>query len=118
MLYLNLKRVLFLRGVEKPGKFIENLGFAPATARKFLGRSVRSIALEHLERICLALNCTPNDLLEWLPPENRRADASAPPALAKLQRAAATDLQQMLGALPMEQVEQIADILQRELKNK
>lgn len=67
MLYLNLKRVMRLRGIDNHYKLLVDLGFAPATVRNFLGSGVRRIDFEHLERICLALNCTPNDVLEWLP---------------------------------------------------
>ena len=81
MLYLDLKRILRLRGITQPNKFITNLGFSPATARNILPNKVWRI---NLERFCLALNCTPNDLLQWQPPENR-ADAEAQ-ALNKLKR--------------------------------
>ena len=116
MLYLNLKRVLRLRGIEKPNKFIVNLGFAPATARNLLRNKIWRMDFEHLERFCLALNCTPNDLLQWIPPENRAGAETQ--ALIKLKRDDKEDLSKLLGSLPMEKFEQVKEILQQELKNK
>lgn len=103
-----------LRGVEDHYKMLLNLGFAPATARNFLGYGVRRITFEHLEQLCLALNCTPNDLLEWKPADSQ-ATAEAQ-ALIKLKRDQ-EDLQKLLGSVPMEQIEQAFGIIQ-ELKNK
>lgn len=115
MLYINLRRVMRLRGVEDHYKMLVELGFAPATARNFLGYGVRRITFEHLEQLCLALNCTPNDLLEWKPNDNQ-ATAEAQ-ALIKLKRNQEEDLQKLLGSMPMEQIEQAFGIIQ-ELKNK
>lgn len=114
MLYINLKRVMRMRGIENYNKFIIGLGFAPATARYLQGFGVRRINFEHLERICLALNCTPNDLLEWHPPDNQ-ANPEAQ-ALIKLKRNREEDLSKLLRTLPMEKFEQIAEILQDSTK--
>lgn len=114
MLYINIKRVMRLRGVENKNKFLVDLGFAPATARKLLGPGARRMDFMHLERLCLALNCTPNDLLEWRPEDAQAADAER--ALIKLKRDREEDLPKLLHSLPMEKFEQIAEILQ-DLKN-
>lgn len=115
MLIINLKRVMRLRGVEKRSKLLVALGMAPATARNFLAGDAQRIQLEHLEKICLALNCTPNDLFEWhpSPPQNINPETRA---LNKLNRQG-EDLGQLLGSLPLEKFEQIMDIMQ-ELKDK
>ncbi len=114
MLYLNIKRVLRLRGIEKPNQFIINLGFAPATARNILRNSVWRMDFAHLERFCLALNCTPNDLLEWMPENQPNAETQA---LFKLKREGTEDLSKLLNTLPIEQFDKITEIL-RELKSK
>ena len=109
MLYLNLKRVMRLRGIEKHNKFLVDLGFAPATVRNLLKNAVWRMDFENLERICLALNCTPNDVLEWLPPDNQ-ANPEAQ-ALIKLTRKKENDLPKLLKDLPIEKFEQIIDLL-------
>lgn len=110
MLALNLKRVLRLRGIENQRSFLLELDFAPATARRFLNGEVWRIELEDLEKVCLALKCTPNDLLEWQPHETQ-ADADAQ-ALAKL-RHDNSDLTKLLASLPLERVQEITDALRR-----
>lgn len=115
MLYLNLKRVMHLRGVDNHYKKLLSLGLAPATARYMLGDEVRRISFVHLERLCLALNCTPNDLLRWEPPE-KMANA-ATQSLIKLKRDREEDLAKLLGQLPIDRFEQIIDMLQ-DLKSK
>ena len=110
MLYINLKRVMRLRGVENHYKMLLDLGFAPATARNLLGNAVRRISFKHLERLCLALNCTPNDVLQWLPPDNQATPEAQ--ALIKLKRNQDEDISKLLNTLPMEKFEQIAEILQ------
>lgn len=99
-----------LRGIENRRKFIIDMGFAPATARKLLSNQVWRLDLDHLERFCLALKCTPNDLLEWKPEENQ-ADADAQ-ALSKLTHGT-EDLSKLLGSLPMEKFAEITDTLRR-----
>lgn len=99
-----------LRGIENHYKLLVDLGFAPATVRNLLGCSVRRIDFEHLERICLALNCTPNDILEWLPAETHiNAEAQD---LIKLKRDKEADLSKLLSKIPMEKFEEIAGLLQ------
>lgn len=110
MLYLNLKRVMRLRGVDNHYKLLLDLGFAPATVRNLLNNRVWRMDFEHLEKLCLALNCTPNDVLEWLPSETQ-ANPEAQ-ALIKLTRNKDGDLPKLLKDLPIEKFEQIVGILQ------
>lgn len=114
MLYLNVKRVMHLRGIENHNQFIIKLGFAPATARKMLRGEHWRIDVAHIERLCLALKCTPNDLLEWQPPENNANPGAE--ALNKL-RHGENDLTKLLGSLPLEKLDEAASIL-RGLKDK
>lgn len=112
MFILNVKRILRLRGIEKHYNFLLDLGFVPSSAHNFLNSTVQNVKLDQLERLCLALNCTPNDLLEWRPSANQTiAETHSMHGLKK------KDINQMLGDVPVEKFEQIADILQ-DLKNK
>lgn len=110
MLYLNIKRLMRIRGIDNHYKFILDLGFAPATVRNLLSNAVWRINFDHLEKFCLALNCTPNDILQWQPPDNQ-ANAEAQ-ALIKLKRDPAEDLPKLLSSLPMEKFDEIIGIIQ------
>lgn len=110
MLILNIKRVLRLRGIEKHYNFLLGLNFVPSTAHNFLKGAVGQIKFEQLEQLCLALNCTPNDLFEWRPEANRAvADTHS---LNNLKKKTEKDLPELLGEVPLERFEQIVDILQ------
>lgn len=65
MLIFNLKRVLALRGIDKPFTFLVKHGFAPSSATNILKFPPINIKVKTLEKLCFALNCTPNDLFEW-----------------------------------------------------
>lgn len=78
MLKFNLKTYLQLRNVNKPRTFLINLGIYHGTARKILSGEMDTLQLRHLENICRALRCTPNDILEWMPDPQRPVDESHP----------------------------------------
>ena len=111
MLSLNVKRVMRLRGVENQRSLLDDLEFAPATARRLLAGDVLRIELEDLEKLCIALKCTPNDLLDWTPPESLEANASGQ-ALHKLTHDP-EDITRLLGSLPLEKVQALADELRQ-----
>jgi DNA-binding Xre family transcriptional regulator len=67
MLFYNVKRVLELRGVEKPYSFLARKGFVSHTITNFLSNSVGYIKAEQMEKLCILFNCTPNEFYEWRP---------------------------------------------------
>jgi DNA-binding Xre family transcriptional regulator len=112
MFILNVKRILRLRGVEQHYKFLLKLGFTHATAKILLSSRAQRVTLEYLERLCIALNCTPNDLIEW------QADNQQPVAEThSINGLKKKNLNALLNEVPVDKFEQIADILQ-DLKNK
>ena len=66
MLQFNVGRVLKAKGIEKPASYLKSQGFSSATTTRILHESSVGFSLQMVERICLVLNCTPNDLLEWV----------------------------------------------------
>jgi DNA-binding Xre family transcriptional regulator len=115
MLNLNIKRMRRLRGVEKHYNLMIRLGFVSSTARLFLSGEIVSIKLEQLEKICIALNCTPNDLIEWQPEAGQMVAETH--SMNKLKRRAEKDLPKLLNEIPPDKFEQILKILQ-DLKDK
>ena len=65
MLIYNFKHVFSARGIEKPTAFLVKHGFPRGIASRIGTNKVDIIQLKYLEKVCLLLNCTPNDLLEW-----------------------------------------------------
>ncbi len=110
MLYLNINRVMRLRGFSDPYKTLVKNGFVPVTARKLTKNELRRVDLDVIEKLCLTLNCTPNDLFAWQPSQSQ-ANPEAQ-ALIKLKRDPAQDVSKMLAALPLEKFDEVAGIIQ------
>jgi DNA-binding Xre family transcriptional regulator len=69
MLRLNTKALFAARLIDRPQAFLRRRGFSPSTATQIITGDVSQVKLKVLERLCLALNCTPHDVLEWEPDE-------------------------------------------------
>lgn len=93
MLYTNVKRLFKLRGIDKPAKFLQENGFSHHTAYSISSSRFLTLSLKNVEKLCLALSCTPNDLLEWTPPKNSNIPENHPLyALAPKNLSAITDI--------------------------
>ncbi len=65
MLKFNPKNILIRRGIEKTTAFLVNLGMDYSTASRFLKSKSQFVKIRDIEKLCVALNCTPNELFEW-----------------------------------------------------
>ncbi len=78
MLRYNLSKLFSMRGItNKAELFIKN-GFSKRVTYNILSGKFRQLSLEQTETLCLALKCTPNDLLEWIPDKNVRLEDDMP----------------------------------------
>lgn len=106
MLKLDISRVLLLKGGMKPFTFLLKLGFKRAKAFNVANNRNSSVALEDLEQICLRLNCTPNDVLEWSP--SKPEDDIANHALQSIRRKDnAVGVVKLVQGLPAEELEAV-----------
>lgn len=67
MLKFNPKNILSLRGIVRTTGFLVGLGMDYSTASRFLKSKSQFVKIRDIESLCIALNCTPNDLFEWMP---------------------------------------------------
>ncbi len=67
MIYLDIERIMGLRGISSPQKYLMDNGFSSDIAQRILHNRNSYIKYHYLERICLLLHCTPNDVLTWQP---------------------------------------------------
>ena len=110
MLIYNLRRVFALRGIVQPYKFLVDNGIPSASATNMLRNYPIVFKVKSLEKLCVALNCTPNDLFEWRDgkdtplPENH--------SLNTLRREAARKISEMVGDLPLEKMKEVEDFLE------
>ncbi len=70
MLYLDIVKVCNSKAVSNPRHFLVSIGFDHAAASRLLQNTSGSVKLATMEKICLHLNCTPNELMSWKPPTN------------------------------------------------
>lgn len=115
MLKLNLTRVLTLRGIDQPYAFLVKRGFSRSIASSLVNNRAVNIKISHIETICRALNCTPNDLFEW------QADAAEAlgenHSLNSLKREKTpARLSRIVSQIPFDKLGQVEDLLNR-LKN-
>jgi len=113
MLKFNPKKVFAMRGIEKATNFLVRLGFSYAKASSFLESKSRFVQIKDIERLCIKLNCTPNDLFEWKPdadtvlPENH--------SIFALEKPEAKNLQELVKDIPSHKLALIEQLL-NELK--
>lgn len=110
MLKFNPKNIISLRGIEKTTGFLVKLGMDYSTASRFLKSKSQFVKIKDIERLCVALNCTPNDLFEW----KADADTVLPEihSLNALKReAGAKNLRQMVKDIPSDRLAQIESVL-------
>ena len=70
MLKYNIKSLLAARGITKPLAHLTKAGITYQMAHLLVANKVAAIKPSVLEKLCVHLNCTPNDLMEWIPEEN------------------------------------------------
>jgi len=110
MLVFNLSRILALRGIDKPFAFLLRQGFHRQVASDLANDRVRNIKIAHLEKICRALNCTPNDLFEWKTDDKTAIAGSH--SLQVLQRSQpAPPLSQIVKDIPVDKLDRIEELL-------
>jgi DNA-binding Xre family transcriptional regulator len=110
MLQLNLKRIFKARGIDQPYKYLVKNGFVPFTAHKYKSGNVEHMRLDHIERLCTLLNCTPNDVFEWVPTE--LLDDRPDHPLQRIRRSEKKiEINKMLAKLSLEKLEEIEKLI-------
>ena len=77
---------------------------------------MNSFSLETVEKLCLALNCTPNDLLEWVPSKDMATNSAHSLNALKRNEAILNNMAQLMNSVSLEKLEKIQEIIQKELE--
>ncbi len=110
MLYFSIHSLFKMRGIENPYTDMVKAGISPHSASNLLNNKINSIHFGHLEKLCILLNCTPNDLLVWK--ANAHAILPDKHALTALRHQAEEgDLYQALRKLPLHELKNIAGLV-------
>lgn len=115
MLSLNLKPVFKARGIERPYSFLVKAGFPSYTATLLLNSRTVTFRLAHIERLCEILHCTPNDLLVWTAPKDKKLGDTHPLTRLKKQNID-HNWQDTLKTIPLDQLNEIASIISKHKK--
>lgn len=108
MITIFVKKLMQLRGYNARPSELTKVGFLHSSAKEILSGKVTSIKLSTLNNLCVALNCTPNDILNYtntdgLPPEH---------ALNKITKHQHDNIQEMLTKLSVEELNKFYDLVQ------
>jgi DNA-binding Xre family transcriptional regulator len=105
MLYLNLPAVMANKGIKDPSRLLVKAGMSYPAAYRLLYVEIKTMNLHRLEQLCMILNCTPNDLLIWVP-DNDVSNARAHP-LHALKKNSNKTVVDHLRNLPMNKIEAV-----------
>lgn len=114
MLKYNLKAVFKERGITRPLSFMMKAGIASTTAHEIMNNDVGTFRLKHIEILCRALMCEPNDLLVWIPKTGEIYPENMP--LRKLERKSleSDEFMDMISKMPLEEFREMAkDVVER-----
>ncbi len=110
MLYLNIKNVCNLRGIDNPHQFLRKNGFTIHTTHRLVNNQLEGISYQNLEKLCIILNCTPNDLISFTPSKDSTIPQSHP--IHKLNHTnESSPLGNALKSLPLEIINELRTYL-------
>lgn len=114
MLTFNFARVFKARGIEKPFSHLVKAGYSDSFATRVANSRMERMNLKDLEKLCVMLQCTPNDLLEWIP-DSKEAKTEKHPLATLRRTGSVTQLSQMLNAVPLDRLGDIETLIKKEL---
>jgi DNA-binding Xre family transcriptional regulator len=110
MLKFNVKRVLDLRGVERPYSYLIKLGLTHITASNMANGKLKSPKTEQIELLCRVLKCSPNDLYEWTAETGANAISKSHP-LNALRHERKKGVGDALRHIPLERLGEVEEFL-------
>ena len=110
-LRFDLHRMLKARNIIHPVAYLQKIGFSSSTAVNYMNHRVDGVKWAHLQKFCIALNCTPNDLFTWVADEGTLAEKHE---LLTLKRTPVETLQDKLLTVSPRKLEQIRKLMESE----
>lgn len=114
MITFNFGRLFKARGIERPFTYLVKAGYSDNFATRVVNSNINKMNLRDVEKLCELLLCTPNDLLEWIPTAKNDKVETHP--LVSLRRTGTiSQLNQLLNAVPLNQLGAIEAMIKQEL---
>jgi len=108
-MYYNFQKIFKLRGITQPFVYLIKHGFPRGQAYQFTKLRNDGLRIKNLERLCLLLECTPNDIIEWIPPKDFQIPETHP--LHKLKPKAALDFSNITKDVPIEKMTELMNAI-------
>ena len=107
MLKYNIKYLLEARGITKPLAYLTKGGITYQMAHNLINNKVAAIKPAVIEKLCTHLNCTPNDLMEWIPEENTQIENH--PLKPLMRKQLPQQLQNIMADIPVNKLKQFEE---------
>jgi DNA-binding Xre family transcriptional regulator len=112
MLKYNFERVFKARGIDRPFAYLKRAGFSDSLASKLKNSKVSRLNLDLIERLCLALRCSPNDFMEWQPDKDSTVDNDHPLNVIR-RNDKVIDITKTLNSIPLGKLDEVDEILKK-----
>ncbi len=109
MLYLNFARVLKLKGILHPFTYLQTIGYSGGYATKLANNRIQELNINRLEKFCRDFNCTPNDIIDFIPNSNDSIPQDH--VLHSLTKKAVDDISTKISNLPIEKIQLIHEMI-------
>ena len=117
MITYNFDRIFKARGIERPFSYLRQAGFSDNFATKIKNNRVARLNLKEIERLCIVLKCTPNDLYEWEPDKDSQIEKDHP--IYTIKKSEKTiNLTKLMNSVPLGQLDAIEKLIHETLNNK
>jgi len=115
MLTFNFNRIFKARGIDKPFSYLIKAGYSDNFATRIVNNRIKRLDLAYTEKLCELLQCTPNDLLEWIP-ESKDKNNDKHPLISIKRSDKVVQLTQMLNSIPINKLEEIESVIKKEIE--
>lgn len=114
MLTFNFSRIFKARGIDKPFSYLIKAGYSDNFATRIANNRIKRLDLDNLERFCELLQCTPNDLLEWIPNNNDKTN-DRHPLISIKRNDKVIQLTQILNSVPLDKLSDVENVIMKEI---
>jgi DNA-binding Xre family transcriptional regulator len=115
MLTFNFTRIFKSRGIDRPFSYLVKLGYSDNFATRIVNNRIKQLNLKSIEKLCEHFQCTPNDLLEWIPSSQDLNNENHP--LVSIKRSnKVVELTKILNSIPLDKLNDIETMINKEIK--
>lgn len=118
MLIANYKPVFHARGIQNPYKYLVANGFTYSAAYKLLNNPGSHVNLKHLYKLCVLLQCTPNDIFVCTPDKNAKLPETHPLIALRNNTIIDIDVNAELKTMSLAQIKEVAEVIKQKTRKK